>query len=61
MKTIKLSFVLLLISINSFANYGTPTKDRAPTVILQEVIIDAPIERAWEVLGSQFENAQVWA
>ncbi len=49
---------LIAILLNGFALYA---KDKAPTIIKQEIFIDAPIEKAWEVLGPQFENAQVWA
>lgn len=29
--------------------------------ITQEIIIDAPIEKAWQVLGPDFANAHIWA
>ncbi len=31
------------------------------TFITQEIIVDAPIEKAWQVLGRDFANAHVWA
>lgn len=56
-KTIKLSFVLLvfIFSINVKAY------NKAPKIIYQEIIIEASIEKAWEVLGPQFEDAHKWA
>lgn len=57
MKTIKLSLVLLMLmlSINIYAN------NKSPKYIFQEVIIDAPIDEAWEVLGPQFQDVHKWA
>jgi hypothetical protein len=63
MKTIKLSLVLLafVFSANVKANGKTPTKDKGPKTIYQEVVINASIEKAWEVLGPQFVDAHKWA
>ncbi len=36
-------------------------KDKPAKIIHQEIIIDAPIEKAWEVLGPQFADAHKWA
>lgn len=54
-----LQFIAIVaIFFNGFALYA---KDKASIIIRQEISIDAPTEKSWEVLGPQFENAQVWA
>jgi len=57
MNVIKLSVLpfTLMLGVNAQA------KEKQPTIIQQEIIIDASIDEAWEVLGPQFNNAQVWA
>lgn len=44
-----------------FIGFNAQAKEKKPTTISQEIIIDASIEKSWEVLGPQFENAQLWA
>ncbi|MBL4593001.1 MAG: SRPBCC family protein [Flavobacteriales bacterium] len=58
MKILKTTITLLLmvVSFGAFAK-----KDKPATMIKQEIIIDASIDKAWEVLGPQFGNAQIWA
>lgn len=57
MKVIRLSVAALSIMIVT----NSQAKEKEPTIIHQEVIIDASIAETWEILGPQFENAQVWA
>lgn len=57
MKSVKLTIAVLA----SIISLGASAKQKQPTIILQEIIIDASIKDAWEVLGPQFENAQIWA
>lgn len=45
----------ILISLGSFA------KDKPSTIITQELIINAPIEKAWQILGHEFADANKWA
>lgn len=48
----------LAMLFNGFALYA---KDKAPTVIKQEIIINAGIDKAWQVLGPEFADAYKWA
>lgn len=57
MNVIKLTLSVLALNLG----FNAQAKEKEPTVIQQEIIIDATLEKAWEVLGPQFENAQVWA
>ncbi len=57
MKTVKLSMLVLALLLG----LNVQAKDKKPTIIYQEVTINASIDKAWEILGPQFENAQVWA
>ncbi|MCP4458285.1 MAG: SRPBCC family protein [Cytophagales bacterium] len=57
MNVVKLSAVALALILGT----SVQAKEKAPTIINQEIVIDAPIEKTWEILGPQFENAQVWA
>lgn len=49
---------LIAILFNGFALYA---KDKAPVLIKQELIINAPIQKAWQVLGPEFASGSVWA
>ncbi|NOU47286.1 MAG: SRPBCC family protein [Bacteroidales bacterium] len=49
---------LIAILFNGFALYA---KDKAPIIIKQELIIKAPIQKAWQVLGPEFADAYKWA
>lgn len=57
MKSIKLTITLLALILS----FGVKAKEKQPTIIHQEIIINASVDDTWEILGPQFENAQVWA
>lgn len=52
---------LLALSLALIFSVNLQAKDKGPTKITQEIIIDAPIDKAWEILGPQFEHAERWA
>lgn len=52
-----LSTVALILLLG----FNVQAKEKEPTIINQEITIDASIAETWEVLGPQFENAQIWA
>ncbi len=56
MNVFKLSAALVFLLVSN-----AQAKKQEPTIIIQEIIMDAPIEKCWEVLGPQFENPQIWA
>jgi hypothetical protein len=58
MKTIKTTMTLMLLSFSLLSFAG---KDKPSTIITQEIIINASIEKAWTVLGPQFADANKWA
>lgn len=49
---------IIVILFNGFALYA---KDKAPIMIKQELIINAPTQKAWQVLGPEFADAYKWA
>lgn len=54
-----LQFIAIVaILFNGFALYA---KDKASTIIKQEILIDATIQKAWQVLGPEFVDAYKWA
>lgn len=57
MNVIKSSAMVLTLLLG----FSAQAKEKQPTVIYQELTIDASIDKAWEILGPQFENAQIWA
>ncbi len=57
MEIIKSTIVFLALIVSS----NVQAKDKPAKIILQEVIINAPIEKAWEILGPQFADAHKWA
>ena len=57
MKSVKLTITLLALILS----FGAQAKEKQPTIVHQEIIINASIDDAWEILGPQFEYAQVWA
>lgn len=57
MNVMKLSTVAMALLLG----FSVQAKEKEPTIINQEIVIDAPIDKSWEVIGPQFENAQVWA
>ncbi|CCG53614.1 Protein of unknown function precursor [Flavobacterium indicum GPTSA100-9 = DSM 17447] len=57
--TIKiLSIAILAIFVSSTSAFA---KEKTPTVVKQELIINAPISKAWQVLGPEFADAYKWA
>lgn len=56
MKTLIIAGIAIL-----FASTTALAKEKAPTVIKQELIINAPISKAWQVLGPEFADAYKWA
>ena len=57
---IQLKLTIALVA-TMLISLGTSAKEKLPTVIHQQITIDASIDKAWAVLGPQFENAQIWA
>jgi len=57
MNVMKLSTVTLALILT----FNAQAKEKEPTIINHEITIDASIDDTWEILGPQFENAQVWA
>lgn len=51
-----IAFIALVF--NGFALYA---KDKPPINIKQELIIKAPIQKTWQVLGPEFADAYKWA
>ncbi|MFI1773329.1 SRPBCC family protein [Thalassobellus citreus] len=47
--------------ITMFTCIGISAKEKDPTIINHEITIEASIDDAWEILGPQFQNAQIWA
>lgn len=59
--TTKLKIFSIAIIATLFSSTSVFAKDKAPTIIKQELIIDASIDMAWLVLGPQFADAYKWA
>jgi hypothetical protein len=57
MNVMKLSAVVLALILG----FSVQAKEKEPTIIKQEIVINASIDEAWEILGPQFENVQFWA
>lgn len=57
MKSIKLTLTIMAVLFAFSAEAG----NKDPKIILQEVIINASIDQAWDVLGNHFAEAQNWA
>ncbi|MBL4592604.1 MAG: SRPBCC family protein [Flavobacteriales bacterium] len=57
MNVMKLSAVALTLALG----FNAQATEKKPIIINQEVTIDAPIEKVWEVLGPQFGNVQIWS
>jgi hypothetical protein len=57
MKIIRLSGFALSLMLG----FNAQAKEKEPTIIHQKITINSSIDKAWEVLGPQFENAQIWA
>lgn len=52
------SIALIAIVITSTSAFA---KGKAPVIVKQELIIDASIDKTWQVLGPQFADAYKWA
>lgn len=44
-----------------FSGFTLSAKHKAPIIIKQEIIINAPIAKTWQVLGPEFADAYKWA
>ena len=56
---IKIFYIAIIATL--FSSASVFAKDKAPSLIKQELIIDAGIDKAWQVLGPQFADAYKWA
>ncbi len=56
LKTLNITIMLLFVSLCSFAK-----KDKPNTIIAKEIVINADIKKAWQVLGPEFANADRWS
>lgn len=54
----KLTITLMTVL---FLNSGLYAKNKPNTIIKQEIIINASISQAWQLLGPEFTNAYKWA
>lgn len=59
--TTKLKIFSIAIIATLFSGASVFAKDKSPTIIKQELIIDASMEKVWQVLGPQFADAYKWA
>lgn len=57
----KLKFIAIALTAMLFNSFALYAKDKAPTTIKQKLIINASIDKAWQVLGPQFADAYIWA
>ncbi|MBI3134649.1 MAG: SRPBCC family protein [Bacteroidetes bacterium] len=44
-----------------FAGVSAHAKEKKSTIITQQLVINAPVDKAWQVLGPQFADAYKWA
>lgn len=51
----------LAVSFYLMGSSVVHAKDKPSTIIKQSVTIDAPINKAWQILGPQFPDAYKWA
>lgn len=57
----KNSIQLIVFLAILFSGITLQAKDKVPTVIKKEMVINASIQKAWQVLGPEFANASYWA
>lgn len=56
----KLTIMLLSMCVLSYTHVNA-AKEKPSTIIKKEININASIDKAWQVLGPQFADAQKWA
>ncbi|MDP2385709.1 MAG: SRPBCC family protein [Bacteroidota bacterium] len=59
--TTKIKVLGIALIATLFSSKTISAKEKDPIVIKQELIIDANIDKAWQVLGPQFADAYKWA